>query len=258
MGTWLLMLGLEIAQHGQIKTVFSQVKQSARILMNRNSMVEDAKKLDDVKMMLMVDPDMRPDLYKGQKDNQYPFLSSSLQYMEQRRKNGQGPCVIAAPAFGPRPDLKCNVWPYNFDPETNEIEDPKQISIEHVHRRLEEPILEHVACIGTGLILIPMEVFDMMEPPYFDDIYRDVSKTHLKYSQDIFFTGIKCPEANVPVFCNWHSFCGHNKEECIEVPDLPPGAEMAPPVVFPPGTVMETSGTGPRRPAPENSEPSLV
>ena len=73
------------------------------------------------------------------------------------------------------------------------------------------------ASIPTGLVLIDMRCFDILEQPYFDYVYADDSKSKRTASEDTYFsrqmqlTGLAC-------YVNWNAWVAHRKP--CDVPGL--------------------------------------
>lgn len=208
----------QLARLPYIGKVDIEIHDSARILLNRNSIARDAicKGYDYI---LFVDPDMRPDVHL--KDSRYPqalgFIHSSMQHI---RENPF--CVIAAPALSERPEMKVNVFVY----DEASVKKFRRMDHTEAYERHQSPRIEQVHAIGTGLMLIDTVIFARLQHPYFDDIYTDDTKTDLAMSQDIYFTSA-CTAAGIPVFANFYSWAGHCKSDVLSADDLTPARQSA-------------------------------
>lgn len=224
LGRWLWSCGLWIGSSGATGKVAHCMQRSARILLNRNSFIEHAIK-GRFDYLLMVDPDMVPDLYcsptfnrDGDQsdwhppvlDRQRPFLQTALEIFRDHPFS-----VVGAPACAEPPKRILNVYPLDA---LKADEEPKPATHEYAERRVREGAVEQVAAIGTGLIMVPLPVLFALKRPFFDDTYNQ-DKTALKLSQDVYFTN-SLHQAGVPVFCTWCSFAGHQKTVTVGCPGI--------------------------------------
>jgi hypothetical protein len=211
-----------LSREGLLKDLHLHTNNNNRIYAARNSAVEEAKarKCD---FLLFCDPDMRPDAcldVHGPNNPDLrswarPFLQSSMELMHNEYCG-----VIGAPAVTGPPDCKVNVFVQRHDQSFSRITREEYAQV--------EPCFMQVAAIGTGLMLIDMEVFNVLKPPYFADQLNPTPgdpHTDVLKSQDSVFC-LKCNEAKIPVFANFFSPAGHHKTDCY----LPPtwdGVERA-------------------------------
>jgi len=176
---------------------------TARILQMRNKSIEKALQIKATRM-LMVDPDMWPDAYlhgemamRGAK----PFLPTAWAYLNEHPGS-----VTAAPYCGRGGDV------HVFG--TDEAGDVRRISSEYADW-LNGWV--RVTAVGTGLMLIDCDVFRKIEPPWFDDVYSDKTKTRLLLSQDAYFCR-RCSQAKVPIYVQFDSWARHRHSMNIEAP----------------------------------------
>lgn len=216
---WSLSVVNFLYREGLVKDLHLHTSNNNRIYAARNSAVEEAK-ARGCDFLLFCDPDMKPDACLGihgtdpKKNPLYrewaqPFLPSSLQFMLTEYCG-----VVAAPAVTGPPECRINVFVNRTDPNKkfSRITPEEYAQI--------KPCFMHVAAIGTGLMLIDMEVFNVLKPPYFEDQLSPVAgdpHTEVLKSQDSVFC-LKCFEAGIPVFANLHAPAGHHKTDCY----LPP------------------------------------
>lgn len=209
-----------LSREGLLKDLHLHTNNNNRIYAARNSAVEEAIQRE-CDFLLFCDPDMRPDacLDVHGADNTdvkpwaRPFLSSSLEFMFNEYCG-----VVAAPAVTGPPDCKVNVFVQRKDTSFSRITREEYAQV--------EPCFMQVAAIGTGLMLIDMEVFKKLKPPYFQDQLDPTpgsKQTDVLKSQDSVFC-LKCNEAGIPVFANFWSPAGHHKTDCY-LPPLWDGVE---------------------------------
>jgi hypothetical protein len=215
-GCWLFGTASELVAHRLVSRVVHHSPQSPRILMNRNGMANTARE-QGFDYLLMVDPDMRPDMYcEGAiQDNEIPKIPSARKFVQTALEFlAQNPfSVIAAPACGAPPNRIVNVF------RSRGEGDPSRVTHEEAEIAVKEGAIEQVTAIGSGMIMIPTVVFSVLKPPYFDDLYDDDTKSSLKMSQDVYFTN-SCTECGIPVFCAWCSWAGHHKDALVGCPGI--------------------------------------
>ena len=168
--------------------------------------------------LLFVDPDMEPDIEEGRADGKaLPFFQSSLNMLEKLKAGKiegmpEGSLgIIGAPALSGPPDFMVNVQMPDDD-----------VKCKYRRATIEEAIaktsmIERVVAIGTGLMLIPMAVFDKAKTPYFEDKYNDPLKRFVYSSQDTSFC-FNCNNNGVSVWCNWYAWARHWKTCPIDRP----------------------------------------
>jgi hypothetical protein len=183
-------------------------KDDTPVTMSRNWVVEQAKK-KKVDVLVMIDSDMKPDLaYAGAK----PFWDSSLEFLLKHH----GPCAIGAPYCGPPPIENIYVfqwgdWTEDHKGESHEL---KQYSREQAATLAG---IQLAGALPTGLIMIHMDAFKQIEPPYFYYEYTDSTQSEKASTEDVTFTR-DLTFAGVPVYCNWDSWAGHHKRKCVMKP----------------------------------------
>lgn len=189
--------------------------QSPRIALMRNLLVEMARERGATHL-LMVDPDMLPDRFLREKNgkplNRYrPFVWEAIKFAATHPQS-----VLAAPYHGQQPSGSvCHVFARNEAGELRRLPKPEAERLRGWQR---------VDAVGTGLMLLDMKLFDVLEPPYFFDEYKDAKQTTLLHSQDVAFC-LKCGKAGVPTYVNFDCWAGHYQEKIVvpefEEPQLP-------------------------------------
>ena len=197
LATWLMELAFKIASAGDIDIVSIQ-GQNWRVPMLRNKAVQDAREAG-CQYMLMVDPDAVPDRYGGS------FWSEAWPLIQQHPAQ-----VLASPAVGPYPDRLVNV----FKRHQGKLH---RLS----HKATELSGWHEVDAVGTHLMLVGMEVFDRIEPPYFHDIYTDAAETELVQTQDVYFCE-KVRAADMKVMVNFSCWSGHWQNSIVDPPGMTP------------------------------------
>lgn len=208
MGVFMFELGVWACQNREtLIDVSLATSVSSRILLNRNILAKQALELN-ADYLLMLDPDMKPDMYVGAGSPAKKFMESSWQHAL------ENPCsVIAAPAVGEPPKSVTNVFITGAD------DNARRMTHEECAERQANPCIEQVVGMGTGLILIDTLVFRRLQQPWFDDVYTDETKTDLKLSQDVYFT-TNCAAAGMPVYCNHYAWAGHQKTVLLGCPGV--------------------------------------
>ena len=223
-GRWIAMQAWELGQAKAVSKFFHVNQRSSRILLNRNSFVEIAIK-EQVDYLCMVDPDMVCDYYcnngtrqtSGEQvpvqrlENQQPFLPTAIEFFKRHPFS-----VLGAPAVCDPPAMRVNAYLFEDDPKSKSLGRPATHA--EAAQRVKAGVIEHVAAIGTGLIIIPIPVLWALDQPYFDDVYND-SKTKLEKSQDVYFTE-NLTRSGVEVYCAWCSWCGHHKASVLGCPGI--------------------------------------
>lgn len=213
-GSYIAQLSVTLGNLGWFDGVEWPTTNQARILDGRNTLVDMSRKRGATHL-LFIDPDMEPDVEVGFDAQAMPFFQTSWQFLNQL-ENGEvdgmpkgSLGVIAAPALSGPPEFKCNVLLPG--------EDGKHRRVTREESWERRASIERCTCIGTGLMLIPMKVFDVLEHPFFDDVYDDPEKKNVYSSQDSTFC-IKCNRAGVSVWCNWYAWARHWKTCPVDRP----------------------------------------
>jgi len=218
-GTWLFRTGVEFGQQmAQMRAdrACTYIDIRSRIHHSRNAIVKIALR-NNFDYLCFVDADMDPDFRLHNPllpDSEQPharswakpFLSSSLAFMQQNHCG-----VVAAPAVSGPPQNKLNFfvvdWESEKDPATGLPTQWRRCRREEYQSL--EPQFKPVCGIGTGLMLIDMNVFRKVSEPWFDDIENE-DKTDTEQSQDINFCR-KVNAAGIPVYANLFAPARHIK-----------------------------------------------
>lgn len=194
------------------------------ITMTRNQAVWDAQQAKaDVLVMIDSDqyPDYELDVHKDKLAR--PFWDSSFDFFYRRKTKGLL-TVVGAPYCGPPPFNNVYVFRWanwnNYSPDGNMRIEP--------YTREEAAIrigFEEVAALPTGLILFDVDVFDLVEPPYFYYEWTDKYQRQKASTEDVTCTrdiSLHCQikKGYNPVFCNWDAWAGHWKPLCVDKPRL--------------------------------------
>lgn len=201
---WFHSLASELVQDKYISKVHLHPWLSPWMAMGRNVAIREALKAG-ADYLLMLDPDMVPDIYVGRHDAARRFWSSSLMFL---RNNPSG--IVVAPYVGPRPIRNVHIW--KADPSG-----PTRYTHDECRKLVANPQIEQVAAGGTGLMLMDCKALEKLTPPYFEDHYRNGDHTELKLSFDIAFCA-KCADSEVPIWCNWYAFAGHFQPTLLACP----------------------------------------
>jgi len=106
--------------------------------------------------------------------------------------------IVAALAFKRVPDYD----PCIYINTSDENEFPKYVPIDE----WEENTLLSVDAVGHGCVLINMEIFNFIEPPYYFPILSEDHTNSL--GEDLAFC-YKLKKANIPIFVDTSIQCGH-------------------------------------------------
>lgn len=204
-GDWLVKTTLKLKNDPRIGQISHTEIADTPITMTRNLTVEAAKS-EKADFMLLVDSDMKPDSELGADPNAKPFWDSSWEFMLAHR---HAPAIIAAPYVGPPPFE--NIYVFKW---TNKGNNPiiADYSLDQ-YTRDEACILggfHEAGALPTGLILIDMRVFDLLENPYFYYEYTDKTESKKSSTEDVTFTRDACL-AGAKLYCNWDAWAGHHK-----------------------------------------------
>lgn len=210
---FLISLNNKIKSEPRIGEIHTMDVDDTPITMSRNRVQKECvqRKID---LTLMLDSDMRPDMYLGNPGVK-PFWDSSFEFMLAH----QGPCVIAAPYGGPPPHENCYVfqWARKQSDHPNVDLSVEQFSREEAATR---GGFQEVAALPTGLILIDNRCMSRIQPPWFEYEYSDPPfNTRKATTEDVFFTR-NLSLAGVPQYVNWDAWAGHHKRKCVGKPSL--------------------------------------
>jgi hypothetical protein len=215
---WLVETVIKAKKDPRISEVLNWRKSDTPITMVRNEAVEVARRAG-ADFIVMIDNDMRPDLPGEKKfwDVAWPFMCD----LNVRRNAGiehAGPCIIGAPYCGPPPSE--NVYIFHWTTQQSDHPNPdfalSQFGREEAAIRTG---IEEVAALPTGLIIIDIKVFDMLDPPYFYYEYTDHTESHKASTEDVTFTR-DATMAGCPCFVAWDCWAGHHKPKCVGKPGL--------------------------------------
>lgn len=209
---WLIKTHREIEKDDRVAHLVTMDVNDTPITMSRNRVLKAALKRN-VDFVLMVDSDMKPDLYLGHPDVR-PFWESSFDFMLKH----EGPCAIAAPYCGPPPHE--NVYVFRW--AVLESEQPNPDFKLDQYPREEATIrvgIEEVAALPTGVFLLDMRALRYLEPgkPWFDYEWTDAEQTEKASTEDVYFTRNLCL-AGVPQYVNWDAWAGHVKRKVVGRP----------------------------------------
>lgn len=193
------------------------------ITMTRNRSVLMARDYG-VDVLVMVDSDMKPDMYKEGK----PFVQSSLDFLIEHYP--KGPVVIGAPYCGPPPNE--SVYVFRWQSHQTENANP-DFKLEMYDRDTAAKMggIQECAALPTGLIMYDMRAFAVTEPqstednPWFYYEYPDkyqaekASTEDVTMTRDLSLAGTQKLGYN-PVFCNWDAWAGHWKPKCVGKPQI--------------------------------------
>ena len=184
------------------------------ITMSRNKVVNIAL-AKEVDFLLMLDNDMKPDMYLGQDALAEPFLPSALKFALDRWD--EGPHIVAVPYCGP-PPLE-NIYVFQWSTWETDHPNPdyslQQYSREEAARKIG---FEQVAALPTGICLFDMRVFrDILKPPYFYYEWKDLTEADKASTEDVTMTR-DAGLAGAKLWCAWSSWAGHYKLKCVGRP----------------------------------------
>lgn len=224
---WQVPLVVELSRSDRIGDIRIFNISDTPITMSRNRAIVQAREMK-ADVLVMVDSDMRPDLYLGQDANAKPFFQSSFDFLAHHYS--KGPCVIGAPYCGP-PPVEC-VYVFRWQNMRSANANPDfQLEMYDRHTAAKMAGIQECAALPTGLIMFDMRVFDLIEPAdasakpfaYYEwsDKYaqQKASTEDVTMTRDISMTGAQ-KLGYSPVFCNWDAWAGHWKPLCVGKPQI--------------------------------------
>ena len=220
---WAVPTVSALSQDPRVENVQMWNLSDTPITMTRNRAVLMAREYG-VDVLVMVDSDMKPDMYKDGK----PFIQSSLDFLIDHYP--KGPVVIGAPYCGPPPTE--NVYVFRWQSHQTENANP-DFKLEMYDRDTGAKMggIQECAALPTGLIMYDMRAFELTEPqttedhPWFYYEYPDkyqaekASTEDVTMTRDLSLTGTQKLGYN-PVFCNWDAWAGHWKPKCVGKPQV--------------------------------------
>ena len=221
---WQVPLIAEISRDERIGNIRIFNVSDTPITMSRNQAVMRAREMG-VDILVMVDSDMKPDMYAGAEDAKPFFQSSFDKIVEHWHK---GPLVVGAPYCGPPPHENC----YVFRWQTQQSEHPNpDFQLEFIDRDTAARMsgIQECAALPTGLIMFDMRLFDVIEPedaddkPFFYYEWTDkyaaqkASTEDVTNTRDISLIAERKLGYN-PIVCNWDAWAGHWKPKCVGKP----------------------------------------
>jgi hypothetical protein len=206
---WLVPTVLEMKKDPSIGEIGHCRVDDTPITMTRNRVLKQALDLG-FDHVLMLDSDMRPDLYPAMPG----FWKEAWSFARQH----QGPCLIAAPYCGPPPDECVYVFQWTRRQEGNPNPDFHLQLFTREQAALKKGI-EEVAALPTGLILIDLRVCSRVKPPWFRYEWTDVYEQQKASTEDVYFTR-NCSLSGIPVYVTWDAWAGHWKRKLVERPTV--------------------------------------
>jgi hypothetical protein len=197
------------------------------ITMSRNSSIVKAREMG-LDFLVMVDSDMKPDMYVGQDPAAKPFIQSSLDFLISHYD--KGPAVVGAPYCGPPPQECVYVFEWR-DMQSGHPNPDFQLKMYERPQAAKLSGIQECAALPTGLILFDMRVFDLIEPAdesakpfaYYEwsDKYasQKASTEDVTMTRDLSLVGTQKLGYN-PLFCNWDAWAGHWKPKCVGKPQF--------------------------------------
>lgn len=221
---WQVPLVCELSRDKRVGAVRLFTISDTPITMSRNQAVLRAREMG-IDVLVMVDSDMKPDMYAGH-DGAKPFVQSSLDFLAEHYH--KGPCVIGAPYCGPPPHECVYVFRWQ-NMRSNNVNPDFQLEMYDRHTAAKLAGIQECAALPTGLIMYDMRIFDLIEPinesskpfAYYEwtDKYasQKASTEDVTMTRDMSLVGTQKLGYN-PVFCNWDAWAGHWKPLCVGKP----------------------------------------
>jgi hypothetical protein len=223
---WMTPLVTNISKDPRIEQIRIWNLADTPITMTRNRAVVQARE-HGVDVLVMVDSDMKPDLYAGQADAK-PFFDTSFDFLVSHYH--KGPCVIGAPYCGPPPNECVYVFKWE-NHRSNASYADFQLKMYERREAAQLAGIQECAALPTGLIMYDIRAFDVTEPktaedkPWFyyewtDKYAADKASTEdVTMTRDLSLAGVEKLGYN-PVYVNWDAWAGHWKPLCVGKPIL--------------------------------------
>lgn len=180
--------------------------------MSRNRACKIALDLG-VDYLVMVDADIEPDYLRGSDPEARPFLSTSLDFM----KGIAEPCIVAAPYCGAPPEEFVFVFEWVCQGSVSRPDFRSRIEMIGRNEASRMIGFSQVPAIATGLMIIDTRVLRKMPHPWFYYESKDPEWTQKASTEDVTFSR-DAALLNIPVYCNWQSWCRHWKSVGIGKP----------------------------------------
>jgi hypothetical protein len=213
---WFVKSMLQAKADPRVEKVMSWYISDTPITMGRNRAIEIARS-HGADFVVMVDSDMKPDMYVGHDPKAKPFFPLALDFLI----NHQGPAMIAVPYCGPPP--RENIYIFLWATKQSDHPNP-DLTIDQYTREQAAVAtgIEEVAALPTGLCMFHLSAVDRLNPPYFyyewarDAAGRDIqaekaSTEDVTFTRDLAFAG-------VPIYVAWDCWAGHWKRKCVGRP----------------------------------------
>ena len=209
-GTWIMDWAYGMHRYPEITAINNFQVANCRVSYMRNRAVAHAQVIGATHC-LMLDPDMVIDRFV-ERDAQFrpvgrykPFWDVAWPFMKANPGS-----ILGVPYCGMYPERPLHVFTRNHEDKLVRVDHQTAMGLEG---------WTQVAACGTGMMLIDMRVFDRLEKPYFDDVYKARDHCDLKFTQDVTFC-LKAGGAGVPVYVNWDCPAGHWQNTVVDPPWL--------------------------------------
>ena len=209
LGTWLALTAGWAATNPGVEDCLHLAVDACPTPVARHQVVEAAR-AHGCDVLVMVDADTAP----------HPlFLPAALEFL----RACDGPAVLASPYVCGGANERVQVFRWTLDRNTSE-----DLGRFENYGREEAALktgIERVACAGTGCFACHTEVFDRIEPPWFDYEYDGQKRLKVVCTEDIFcFRDLDA--AGVPICCSWDHWAVHYKTAPLVKPEVLDPASM--------------------------------
>lgn len=231
---WQVPLVSEISRDTRIGNIRIWNVSDTPITMSRNRAVAMAQEYG-VDVLVMIDSDMRPDMYVGHEADAKPFFQSSFDFLVNHY--AKGPVCIGAPYCGPPPH-EC-VYVFKWENMRSTHANPDfQLKMYERNEAAKMSGIHECAALPTGLIMYDMRCFDLTAPkteadkPHFYYEWKDkdaaekASTEDVTQTRDLSLVGTQKLGYN-PVHCNWSAWAGHWKPVCVGKPQFVEAKDIA-------------------------------
>lgn len=209
---WLVRTFVKASRDPRIRQADLWRADDTPVTMTRNAILKKAMSVE-VDYLVMLDSDVSPD---DEPDGR-PFWDTTWDFM----LNHPGPCMVGAPYCGPPPC--CNVYVFRW---ANWCNDPQAFDSRLEQYSREEAAVragfERVAALPTGLVMLDMRAVKSLSkevPPFYYE-WKDAWQTEKASTEDVTFTRDLSMAHQIPLYCNWDSWCGHWKRYKVKKPRL--------------------------------------